>query len=88
MAKLMWCPNCNQNVSPQKNKSHMGCAILVLFMLGIALFFFNFILGIVVLAVAGSLLVLGLLFGIASVATRAHCPICKAKNLSSEQSAT
>lgn len=80
---LKWCLNCAQNVQPQKNKGNLGCAFLVLLLLGIVLLFvpgFQ-IAALVILAVAVLLLVVGLLFEFASVMIGAHCPICKGKNL-------
>ena len=85
MAKLMWCPNCNQYVSPQKNKGNLGCVFFVLFGLGAVLLFFNFVVGVIVLAATAVFFVIGLLVEVASLATRAHCPICKATNLEPEQ---
>lgn len=85
MAALMWCPNCKQNVNPQKEKSNRGCAFIVLLLLGIVLFFFNIFAGIIVLGVAGLYLIFGLLFEVARLATKSHCPICKATNLMEEK---
>jgi len=78
---LTWCPNCKQNVNPQKDKSNRGGIFGVLLVLGLLLLFVGFIPGIIMLVFAFIYLVVGFLFEVASLATPAHCPICKATNL-------
>lgn len=85
MSKLKWCPNCNQNVSPQKNKGNRGGTFALILILGIFLSFYSWTIGLVVLIVAAVYLVVGLMFEIGTMAGKSSCPICKAKNLLDEK---
>jgi hypothetical protein len=78
----MWCPNCQQNVAGQKPEAgNMGCWVLAVGGIGLAALFLNVILGVLILAVAGLMVIAGLIGEAMDRQLPPSCPICKAYNL-------
>lgn len=82
MANLMWCPNCEQKVSPQNaSKGNRGCVVVILMGLSALLAFFNVLLGGLLFLATLFYLVVGLVMEVNSGLSKPSCPICKADNL-------
>ena len=82
MSKLVWCPNCKQNVASQDLKGVSAAAPLVLILIGLFLLFIFWPLGLVVLLAGGIVAVVRIIEAIAaSGKSKIYCPICKATEL-------
>lgn len=83
MSKLVWCPNCNQNVAAQDLKGVSAVAPLVLLLLGLFLVFAFWPIGVLLLFTGGIVTIVRIIEAIAaSGKSKIFCPICKATELS------
>ena len=82
LVQRTWCANCNQFVSPQRDRSNNGYAAGVLFLFTLVLFAAGaWIIGVVVLVGTVLFVLLALVFEVAKPSSPARCPICKDTNL-------
>lgn len=82
MNNLSWCPNCNQNVAPQKLKGVSAAAPIVLIFLGLFLLFVFWPIALVILFAGAIVTVVRIIEGICSIGkSNIQCPICKTTEL-------
>ena len=82
MSKLVWCPNCGQNVAAQDLKGVSAVAPLVLLLIGFLLLFPFWPLGLVILFAGAIVTLVRIIEAIAAAGkSKIYCPICKATEL-------
>ena len=86
--QMMWCPNCNPMVAPQKKSSHRAIVVIILAVIGVIMIYQGWlwaIAGTALLIIDGLLFVVGFFAELAEKAKPGHCPMCMGENLLSHK---